>query len=86
MAGFGAPHSAFMRAFPRLQMILVLACDEADVYNRVAIDKAGRPVVHYRFQHEAISGLIERRGRGGRKSCSRREPARPHAGRPRDYH
>jgi hypothetical protein len=30
LAGFGAPHSAFMRAFPRLQMILVLACDEAD--------------------------------------------------------
>ena len=58
MAGFGAPHSAFMRAFPRLQMILVLACDEADAYNRVAIDKAGRPVVHYRFQHEAIRGLI----------------------------
>ncbi|MGA3044064.1 MAG: GMC family oxidoreductase [Bryobacteraceae bacterium] len=58
MAGFGAPHSAFMRAFPRLQMILVLACDEADGYNRVAIDKAGRPVVHYRFQHEAIRGLI----------------------------
>jgi choline dehydrogenase-like flavoprotein len=58
LAGFGAPHSAFMRAFPRLQMILVLACDEADAYNRVAIDKAGRPVVHYRFQHEAVGGLI----------------------------
>ena len=58
LAGFGAPHSAFMRAFPRLQMILVLACDEADGYNRVGIDKAGRPVVHYRFQHEAIRGLI----------------------------
>jgi len=58
LAGFGEPHSAFMRAFPRLQMILVLACDEADAYNRVAIDKAGRPVVHYRFQHEAIHGLI----------------------------
>jgi len=58
MAGFGEPHSAFMRAFPSLQMILVLACDEADAYNRVAIDKAGRPVVHYRFQPEAIRGLI----------------------------
>jgi long-chain-alcohol oxidase len=58
LAGFGAPHSAFMRAFPRLQMILVLACDEADDYNRVAIDKAGRPVVHYRFQQEAVHGLI----------------------------
>jgi len=58
MAGFGAQHSAFMRAFPRLQMILVLACDEADDYNRVAIDRAGRPVVHYRFQPKAIFGLM----------------------------
>jgi len=58
MAGFGEPHSAFMRAFPRLQMILVLACDEADGHNRVTIDKDGRPVVDYRFQHEAIRGLI----------------------------
>ncbi len=58
MVGFGESHSAFMRAFPRLQMILVLACDEADEYNRVAIDKAGRPVVEYRFQHDAIRGLI----------------------------
>lgn len=58
MAGFGARHSAFMRAFPRLQMILVLACDKADGYNRVAIDKAGRPVLHYRFQEEARHGLV----------------------------
>jgi long-chain-alcohol oxidase len=58
LAGFGEPHSAFMRAFPRLQMILVLACDEADAHNRVTIDKAGRPVVDYRFQPEAIHGLI----------------------------
>ena len=43
LAGFGPPHSRFMRAFPRLQMILVLACDKADHHNRVAIDKtAGR--------------------------------------------
>jgi choline dehydrogenase-like flavoprotein len=58
MAGFGEPHSAFMRAFPRLQMILVLACDEADAHNRVTIDKAGRPVVHYRFQPKGIYGLM----------------------------
>jgi len=58
LAGFGEPHSTFMRAFPRLQMILVLACDHADDYNRVAIDKIGRPVVHYRFQPQATRGLI----------------------------
>ena len=58
LAGFGQPHSAFMRAFPRLQMILVLACDKVDPYNRVAIDSNGRPVVHYRFTPETIRGLI----------------------------
>jgi len=58
MAGFGQPHSAFMRAFPRLQMILVLACDEANSHNRITIDAQGRPVVHYRFMPEAIRGLI----------------------------
>ena len=58
MAGFGAPHSAFMRAFPRLQMILVLACDEIHPENRVAVDPAGKPVVHYRFLPETIHGLI----------------------------
>jgi choline dehydrogenase-like flavoprotein len=58
LTGFGAGHSAFMRAFPRLQMILVLACDKADAHNRVSLDRAGRPVVEYRFQPEAIQGLI----------------------------
>ena len=38
-----------MRAFPRLQMILVLACDHVDSRNRVTIDGDGRPEVHYRF-------------------------------------
>lgn len=58
LAGFGAGHSAFMRAFPRLQMILVLACDKVDPHNRVAIDRQGRPVVHYRFTPDAVRGLI----------------------------
>jgi long-chain-alcohol oxidase len=39
-------------------MILVLACDEADTYNRVTVDGGGRPVVHYRFTPEAVGGLI----------------------------
>ena len=58
LAGFGAPHSAFMRAFPRLQMILVLACDEVDPRNRITIDRDGRPVVHYSFTPAAVRGLI----------------------------
>ncbi len=59
MVGFGEEHSRFMRAFPRLQMILVLACDEVDDYNRVTIDGDGRPVVHYRFTPEVIHGLVQ---------------------------
>ena len=58
LAGFGEAHSAFMQAFPRLQMILVLACDRVDPYNRVTIDALGRPVVHYRFTREVIHALV----------------------------
>jgi len=65
LTGFGAPHRGLMRAFPRLQMILVLACDRATPGNRVAVDGAGTPVVHYRFTEEAIGGLV----RGARASA-----------------
>jgi choline dehydrogenase-like flavoprotein len=49
LAGFGPGHSRFMRAFPRLQMILALACDRALPGNRVSVTRDGRPVVHYRL-------------------------------------
>ncbi len=52
LSGFGAAHSGVMRAFPRLQMILVLACDAATPGNRITVDGAGRPVVRYRFTEE----------------------------------
>lgn len=58
LAGFGAPHSRLMHAFPRLQMILVLACDKAVPGNRVTVDRNGKPVVHYRFTPEVIASLI----------------------------
>ena len=58
LTGFGAEHSAFLRAFPRLQMILVLACDEAKAHNRVTTGAGGRPVVHYRFASETVRGLV----------------------------
>jgi choline dehydrogenase-like flavoprotein len=58
LAGFGAPHSTLMRAFRRLQMILVLACDRAVAGNRVAVDGDGKPVVHYRFTPETIDALV----------------------------
>jgi choline dehydrogenase-like flavoprotein len=59
MAGFGEEHSRFMRGFPRLQMILVLACDEVDAQNRVTIDHDGQPVVHYRFTPQVVRGLLQ---------------------------
>jgi choline dehydrogenase-like flavoprotein len=58
LAGFGAAHSTLMRAFPRLQMILVLACDKAVPGNRVTVDREGKPVVHYRFAEETIAALV----------------------------
>jgi choline dehydrogenase-like flavoprotein len=59
MAGFGEEHAQFMRSFPRLQMILVLACDEVDDHNRIIIDSQGRPVVHYRFTPQVVRGLVQ---------------------------
>jgi choline dehydrogenase-like flavoprotein len=58
LTGFGPPHSALMRAFPRLQMILVLACDKAVPHNRVAVDRSGKPVVHYRFTARTVEALV----------------------------
>ncbi|MCL5287371.1 MAG: GMC family oxidoreductase [Acidobacteria bacterium] len=58
LAGFGEAHSSFMRAYPRLQMILVLACDRVEDANRVTIDSAGRPVVHYHFTPEVTRALV----------------------------
>jgi choline dehydrogenase-like flavoprotein len=58
MTGFGTGHSQFMRAFPRLQMILVLACDRAVEENRIEVNRAGRPVVHYRFTRAVIKSLV----------------------------
>jgi len=57
LTGFGAHHSRMMRAFPRLQMILALACDRAVPENRVRVNRAGKPVVHYRFTDEVRESL-----------------------------
>lgn len=58
MTGFGADHSRFMRAFPRLQMILVLACDRATATNHVTVNAAGRPVVNYDLTRDTIDALV----------------------------
>jgi choline dehydrogenase-like flavoprotein len=58
LTGFGESHTALMRAFPRLQMILVLACDRAVPQNRIAVDRMGRPVVHYTFTEQTVEALV----------------------------
>ncbi len=59
LTGFGAGHSALMRAFPRLQQILVLACDKATESNRIEIDEEGQPVVHYTFTPAVVKSLVK---------------------------
>jgi choline dehydrogenase-like flavoprotein len=58
LSGFGDEHSRLMHAFPRLQMILVLACDHATPGNRIAVDAEGKPVVRYRFTPGVIESLV----------------------------
>ena len=58
LTGFGEQHSRMMRAFPRLQMILVLACDRAAPQNYITVDKRGKPVVHYQFTPEVVQSLV----------------------------
>lgn len=58
LTGFGPDHQAFLRAFPRLQMILVLACDKAVPQNRVTVDRSGHPVVHYAFTPRVVGAMV----------------------------
>jgi choline dehydrogenase-like flavoprotein len=57
LIGFGAEHSALMRAFGRLQMILVLALDPALPTNRVTVDDEGEPVVDYTLTDHVLDTL-----------------------------
>ena len=57
LTGFGADHSALMRAFPRLQMILVLAADKATEQNRITADAGGKAVVHYTFTDSVVEAM-----------------------------
>ena len=65
MTGFGPEHDRFMSAFPRLQMILVLACDRASDGNRITVDDEGEPVVEYAFADHVVESLV----RGTRASA-----------------
>jgi choline dehydrogenase-like flavoprotein len=57
LIGFGPQHSELMRAFPRLQMILVLAKDPARPDNRVEVDADGEPVVDYTLHDDVLDSL-----------------------------
>ena len=59
LVGFGAEHSELMRAFPCLQMILVLALDPALPGNRVTLDGDGEPVVDYTLTPAVLDSLHE---------------------------
>lgn len=57
LIGFGPDHQELMRAFPRLQMILVLAVDPARADNRVTVDRNGEPVVDYTLTDGVLDSL-----------------------------
>jgi len=57
LIGFGAEHSELMRAFPRLQMILVLALDSALPSNRTTVGRDGEPVVDYTLTDHVLDSL-----------------------------
>lgn len=59
MTGFGAAHGSLMHAFPRLQMILALACDKAVPENRITVDAHGKSVVHYSFTPAVLRSLFD---------------------------
>ncbi|UCC23843.1 MAG: GMC family oxidoreductase [Gemmatimonadales bacterium] len=57
LTGLGVDVTGFVEAFPRLQMILAMVCDEAVEENRIEVDSRGRPVVHYTFTYEVKERL-----------------------------
>jgi choline dehydrogenase-like flavoprotein len=58
LTGFGARHSAMMSDFRRLQMILVLVSDAATPDNRITVDDAGDPVLHYDPADEVLDAFV----------------------------
>lgn len=58
LTGFGPEHEGFLKAYPRLQMILVLACDKAVRGNRITVDGAGNPRVHYAFTEDVRERMV----------------------------
>jgi len=57
LKGFGAEPDALLGHFDRLQMILLLAIDDAEAHNRIAIDARGMPHVHYQFHPKTLEAF-----------------------------
>jgi len=57
LIGFGSEHAQLMQAFPRLQMILVLAIDQAEAKNRVEVGANGGPLVDYTLSETTLNSL-----------------------------
>lgn len=59
LTGFGPDHERLLKNFERLQMILVLACDEARPEQRVTLDRDGKAVVNYKLMPETIQAMVK---------------------------
>ncbi len=60
LVGFGAPVDDLLHHYNHLQMILVLAVDEAEAHNRVYYDfKTGAPAVSYTFNPKTIDSFVK---------------------------
>ena len=59
LSGYGSEMDELLAHFRQLQMILVLAIDEAEAHNRITIDSRGNPVVHYKFSSRTTHALVQ---------------------------
>ncbi|MCC7441017.1 MAG: GMC family oxidoreductase [Bdellovibrionales bacterium] len=59
LSGLGKEVDELLGAYEKLQMILVLAIDDALESNRVVIDRAGNPKVHYKLTQNTRRALVD---------------------------
>jgi choline dehydrogenase-like flavoprotein len=57
LIGFGPEHEELMRRFAHLQMILVLAVDDATADNRVVLDSKNEALVDYTLSEKTLNSL-----------------------------
>lgn len=59
LAGFGSEVDELLHRYPFIQMILTLVLDEAQLGNRVDIDRKGNPIVHYQISETLKKAFVE---------------------------